>query len=152
MADVEAGKVDKVTITGQEVTGIYRSDKETFRTYAPAQYDGLANKLIERGVLVNAKEPTQSPWASLLYSWAPILLLIGFWIFFMRQMQSGGNKALSFGKSKAKLSSSSQKKGHVQGRRRRGRSEGRAPGNHRVPERTAEVPEARRPHSRRACC
>ena len=59
---------------------------------------------------MTAKEPTQSPWAQLLYSWAPILLLIGFWIFFMRQMQSGGNKALSFGKSKAKLSSSSQKK------------------------------------------
>jgi cell division protease FtsH len=110
MAAVETGKVDKVTITGQEVTGIYRSDKETFRTYAPAQYDGLANKLIEKGISVNAKEPTQSPWASLLYSWAPILLLIGFWIFFMRQMQSGGNKALSFGKSKAKLSSNSQKK------------------------------------------
>ncbi len=72
--------------------------------------EGLANRLIERGVIVNAKEPTASPWAALLYSWAPILLLIGFWIFFMRQMQSGGNKALSFGKSKAKLSSSSQKK------------------------------------------
>ena len=50
------------------------------------------------------------PWATLLYSWAPILLMIGFWIFIMRQMQSGGNKALSFGKSRAKLSSSSQKK------------------------------------------
>ena len=68
------------------------------------------NKLIDRGVIVQAKEPTASPWASLLYSWAPVLLMIGFWIFFMRQMQSGGNKALSFGKSKAKLSSSSQKK------------------------------------------
>jgi cell division protease FtsH len=110
MADVDSGKVEKVTITGQEVTGIYKSDKEAFHTYAPAQYDGLANKLIDKGISVNAKEPTQSPWASLLYSWAPILLLIGFWIFFMRQMQSGGNKALSFGKSKAKLSSSSQKK------------------------------------------
>jgi cell division protease FtsH len=110
MADVESGKIDKVTITGQEVTGIYRSNGESFHTYAPAQYDGLANKLIDKGISVNAKEPTQSPWASLLYSWAPILLLIGFWIFFMRQMQSGGNKALSFGKSKAKLSSSSQKK------------------------------------------
>ncbi len=78
--------------------------------YAPTQYEGLANQLLAKGVLVTAKEPTQSPWAQLLYSWAPILLLIGFWIFFMRQMQSGGNKALSFGKSKAKLSSSSQKK------------------------------------------
>ena len=110
MMDVDAGKVEKVAITGQEINGSYRADKETFHTYAPAQYEGLANKLIEKGILVTAKEPTQSPWAQLLYSWAPILLLIGFWIFFMRQMQSGGNKALSFGKSKAKLSSSSQKK------------------------------------------
>jgi cell division protease FtsH len=70
----------------------------------------LANRLIDNGVVVQAKDPTTSPWATLLYSWAPILLLIGFWIFFMRQMQSGGNKALSFGKSKAKLSSSTQKK------------------------------------------
>ena len=83
MADVDAGKVEKVTIVGQDVTGIYRADKEAFHTYAPAQYDGLANKLYEKGISINAKEPTQSPWASLLYSWAPILLLIGFWIFFM---------------------------------------------------------------------
>ncbi len=110
MTDVEAGKVEKVTITGQEISGIFRADKEAFHTYAPSQYEGLANQLIAKGILVTAKEPTQSPWAQLLYSWAPILLLIGFWIFFMRQMQSGGNKALSFGKSKAKLSSSSQKK------------------------------------------
>ncbi|MSO56347.1 MAG: ATP-dependent metallopeptidase FtsH/Yme1/Tma family protein [Acidobacteria bacterium] len=110
MTEVEAAKVEKVTIAGQDISGIYRADKEPFHTYAPAQYDGLANKLIAQGVLVTAKEPTQSPWAQLLYSWAPILLLIGFWIFFMRQMQSGGNKALSFGKSKAKLSSSTQKK------------------------------------------
>ncbi|HEY0284972.1 MAG TPA: ATP-dependent zinc metalloprotease FtsH [Vicinamibacterales bacterium] len=110
MTDVEAGKVEKVTITGQEIGGIFRVDKEAFHTYAPSQYEGLANQLIAKGILVTAKEPTQSPWAQLLYSWAPILLLIGFWIFFMRQMQSGGNKALSFGKSKAKLSSSSQKK------------------------------------------
>src|SRR5678810_233093 len=74
------------------------------------RYEGLANRLIDKGVIVQAKDPTTSPWATLLYSWAPILLLIGFWIFFMRQMQSGGNKALSFGKSKAKLSSSTQKK------------------------------------------
>ncbi len=75
-----------------------------------ASTEGLANRLIDNGVVVQAKDPTTSPWATLLYSWAPILLLIGFWIFFMRQMQSGGNKALSFGKSKAKLSSSTQKK------------------------------------------
>ena len=106
---VEQGQVASVTITGNEITGILKSN-ETFTTHAPAQYEGLANRLIEKGVVVQAKEPTTSPWATLIYSWAPILLLIGFWIFFMRQMQSGGNKALSFGKSKAKLSSSAQKK------------------------------------------
>ena len=105
----DSGSVARVVITGQEITG-YTKQNEAFHTYAPAQYDGLVNKLIDRGVMVQAKEPTASPWASLLYSWAPVLLMIGFWVFFMRQMQSGGNKALSFGKSKAKLSSSSQKK------------------------------------------
>ncbi len=105
----DSGTVARVVITGQEVTGYTRTN-EPFHTYAPAQYEGLVNKLIDRGIVVQAKEPTASPWASLLYSWAPVLLMIGFWIFFMRQMQSGGNKALSFGKSKAKLSSSSQKK------------------------------------------
>ena len=109
MASADAGSVARVTITGQEINGFSKSG-EPFRTYAPEQYDGLVNKLIEKGVAVQAKEPTVSPWASLLYSWAPVLLMVGFWIFFMRQMQSGGNKALSFGKSKAKLSSSAQKK------------------------------------------
>jgi cell division protease FtsH len=107
---VNSGQVASVTITGSEVTGLYKAPNETFRTYAPAQYEGLANKLIEKGVQVTAKEPSVSPWSSIFYSWAPILLMIGFWIFLMRQMQSGGNKALSFGKSKAKLSSSAQKK------------------------------------------
>ena len=109
MASVDAGQIDRVTITGNEITGVDKAN-ENFRTYAPAQYEGLANRLLERNVILSAREPTASPWAALLYSWAPILLMIGFWIFFMRQMQSGGNKALSFGKSKAKLSSSSAKK------------------------------------------
>jgi cell division protease FtsH len=109
MASVDGGQIDRVTITGNEITGTNKAG-ENFRTYAPPQYEGLANRLIERNVAVTAREPAASPWAALLYSWAPILLMIGFWIFFMRQMQSGGNKALSFGKSKAKLSSSAQKK------------------------------------------
>jgi cell division protease FtsH len=109
MANVDAGQVARVTITGNEVTYTSKSN-ENFRTYAPSQYEGLANKLIERGVDVSAREPSASPWSAILFSYAPILLMIGFWIFFMRQMQSGGNKALSFGKSKAKLSSSAQKK------------------------------------------
>jgi cell division protease FtsH len=108
---VDAGEVESVTIQGNEITGTTKaSPNEKFRTYAPPQYDGLGNKLIERNVQIQAKPEQSSPWATLLYAWAPILLMIGFWIFIMRQMQSGGNKALSFGKSRAKLSSSSQKK------------------------------------------
>jgi cell division protease FtsH len=106
---VNDGQVASVLITGDKITGVTK-DHEKFETLAPRQYEGLANQLTERGIEVGAKEPTTSPWASLLVSWGPIVLLIGFWIFFMRQMQSGGNKALSFGKSRAKLSSSSQKK------------------------------------------
>src|SRR4030095_4151803 len=109
MATVDAGQVERVTITGNDITGVNKAN-ENFRTYAPTQYENLANKLIERNIVVTARQPTDSPWAALLYTWAPILLMIGFWLFFMRQMQSGGNKALSFGKSKAKLSSSAQKK------------------------------------------
>jgi len=112
---VEKGDVQSVTITGSEITGVLNSALNSdsngkFRTYAPTQYEGLANKLDDRKVIITAKPETTSPWANLLYSWAPILLMIGFWLFIMRQMQSGGNKALSFGKSRAKLSSSSQKK------------------------------------------
>ena len=109
MTMVNQGQVASVEITGQDIVGITKTN-EKFTTYAPTQFEGLANRLIEKQVLVKAKEATSSPWSLLLYSWAPVLLMIGFWIFFMRQMQSGGNKALSFGKSKAKLSSSSQKK------------------------------------------
>ena len=109
MTQVESGQVSKVTLTGNEITYTTKNE-ENFRTYAPPQYEGLANKLIQQNVAVTAREPTTSPWGMILYSWLPLLLMAGFWLFFMRQMQSGGNKALSFGKSKAKLSSSSQKK------------------------------------------
>jgi cell division protease FtsH len=110
LAKVKDGEVGSVVITGNEITGTSTNGTVKFRTYAPVQYERLANQLEEKGVQIEAKQETTSPWATLLYTWAPILLMIGFWIFIMRQMQSGGNKALSFGKSRAKLSSSSQKK------------------------------------------
>ena len=109
LRQVDSGEVQSVELAGNEITGTM-SGGNRFRTYAPPQYEGLVNRLVERDVAVEAREAANSPWATLLYSWAPILLIIGFWIFFMRQVQSGGNKALSFGKSRAKLSSSSQKK------------------------------------------
>jgi cell division protease FtsH len=111
LAKVSADEVEEVTITGPEIVGTLKIGVDNkFRTYAPMQFEGLGNRLHDKGVRITAKPQTTSPWANLLYSWAPILLMIGFWIFIMRQMQSGGNKALSFGKSRAKLSSSSQKK------------------------------------------
>ena len=108
-AQVEQGQVDSVTLSGNEIVGALKNG-DRIRTYAPPKYEGLANTLLDHDVQITAEEATSSPWATLLYSWAPVLLIIGFWIFFMRQMQSGGNKALSFGKSRAKLLSSTQKK------------------------------------------
>ncbi len=111
---VSEKQVVSVKITGNDIVGELaggKGDGAKFRTYAPeGHYTGLANELRANGVIIEADREAVSPWATLLYSWAPILLMIGFWIFIMRQMQSGGNKALSFGKSRAKLSSSSQKK------------------------------------------
>jgi len=101
MADVNSGKVEQVTITGHEIAGISRTDEKDFRTYAPSQYQGLANTLLARGIRVTATEPTQSSWVSLLSSWAPILLLIGVVIVFVRQMPLGGHALRSFGQSKA---------------------------------------------------
>ena len=111
MDKVKTQKVAQVTIAGDEVTGTLKEDDgKGFRLIVPLHYEGLYAELIGNNVVVKIKSVSESPWASVVLSFAPILLMIGFWIFIMRQMQSGGNKALSFGKSKAKLSSSAQKK------------------------------------------
>jgi cell division protease FtsH len=106
--EIEKSNVASVEITGSEVKGKFK-DGSAFKTTMP-NYPEFFKTLIAKGVIFKVKEPAQSPWLTALISWAPFVLLIGFWIFFMRQMQSGGNKALSFGKSRAKLLSSQQKK------------------------------------------
>jgi len=109
MAQVEAGTVKDVTVTGNEIRG-HLQNQEPFRTYAPSRYEKLVDTLLARKVTVTV-QPDQTPtWLNMLIASAPFVLLIGLWVFFMRQMQSGGNKALSFGKSKAKLLASQQKK------------------------------------------
>jgi len=109
MARVEEGQIQEVTITGSEIKG-RTVGNEQFRSVAPTGYDKLIDTLLAKNVSVNY-QPDQTPtWANMLISWAPLIVLVGFWIFFMRQMQSGGNKALSFGKSKAKLLANQQKK------------------------------------------
>jgi cell division protease FtsH len=114
MEDVEAGRVAKVTITGSEIVGEYTQpgadgQPKHFLSYAPT-YDDLVKDLRRYNVAIEAKKPRESTYLVTILSWLPMLFLIGIWIFFMRQMQSGGNKALSFGKSKARLSSSQAKK------------------------------------------
>ena len=109
MTDVEGNKVEEVTISGNQIKGKYR-DGETFKTISPTQYDDLVKILREHQVSIIVKDMNRSPWFSYIFTWFPIILLILFWVFFMRQMQAGGNKALSFGKSRAKLFSGTQKK------------------------------------------
>ena len=102
MTQVERSSVVGVVIQGQEISGT-QADGARFKTFAPQDAD-LIKILRSRGVTIKVKPPTESPWyMNLLVSWFPMILLIGVWIFFMRQMQAGGGKALSFGKSKARL-------------------------------------------------
>ncbi len=107
--EVERGSVKSVTIADSEITGELTTG-ETFKTYLPMEYPDLLTLLRDKNIEVVGEPATQSPWISALVGWAPFLFLIGFWIFFMRQMQSGGNKALSFGKSRARLLTAHQKK------------------------------------------
>ena len=103
IAATEAGNISEVNIIGNHVEG-YLDDGRPFTTYSP-NYPNLVDKLNENGVKISAEPADKSmhPFLSILLSWFPMLLLIGVWIFFMRQMQGGGGKALGFGKSKAKL-------------------------------------------------
>ena len=103
ITDIEHGQVADVTIQGYTVTGHF-SDGRTFSTYLPPEAN-IVPKLREANIRITALPPaedTPTLW-SLLVSWFPMLLLIGVWIFFMRQMQSGGGKAMGFGKSRARL-------------------------------------------------
>ncbi len=105
---VDSGRISAVTIQGQNITGTV--DSNTFKTFAPED-PTLVKLLRKKGIRITAKPEDQSPlWQSILISWFPMLLLIGVWIFFMRQMQAGGGKAMSFGKSRAKLLNEEQKK------------------------------------------
>ncbi len=106
---VDDDRVSEVVIQGQELF-ITDANGNRFRVYAPQDAD-LIKILRAKGVAIQAKPPTESPWyMSILVSWFPMIVLIGVWIFFMRQMQSGGGKALSFGKSRARLVSDQSEK------------------------------------------
>ena len=105
---VEDGKVAEVTIQGNNDIVGKSKDGKSFKTFAPA-YPDLVGKLRSSGVKITAEALLDTPsWGSIFVSWFPMVLFIGIWIFFMRQMQGGGGKAMSFGKSKAKLLTESQ--------------------------------------------
>ncbi len=103
ISEVKQGRIARATIDGHNITGITQ-DGKVFETYAPED-PGLMGDLLANGVTVNAKpEEEPSLLAQIFISWFPLLLLIGVWIFFMRQMQGGGGRgAMSFGKSRAKM-------------------------------------------------
>src|SRR3990172_8984728 len=102
LVKVEAGEVQEVVIKENNVTGRLKDGKK-FKTYS-ASYPDLVKELKVKGVEITAKPPDETPWyVSFFFSWGPIIFLALIWIFFMRQMQTGGNKALSFGKAKARL-------------------------------------------------
>jgi cell division protease FtsH len=105
---VESGEVREVTLRGNSVTGRL-SDGSSFRSFT-ADYPDLVKTLRDRGVKIEVKPPDTNPWYAILLQWVPMLLFIGVWIFFMRQMQGGGAKALSFGKARARLISEKQNK------------------------------------------
>ena len=105
----EKGQVTEVTIQGEGITGKLEGGKN-FKTYAPKDA-GITTLLKEKGVRIAVKPADDTPWyMNILVSWFPMLLLIGVWIFFMRQMQAGGGKAMAFGKSKARLITDKSKK------------------------------------------
>ncbi|MDY0267961.1 ATP-dependent zinc metalloprotease FtsH [Trichloromonas sp.] len=107
LAAVEEGRVREVTVQGSNVEGKYQDDT-LFKTFVPDD-PALIAQLREKGVEIQARPAEdRSFWFTLMVSWGPILLLIAVWVFFMRQMQSGGGKAMSFGKSKAKLLTENQ--------------------------------------------
>jgi cell division protease FtsH len=111
ISDVEAGKVKKVSISnGIDVKGTYKDNSADLHTLIPANYPEIYKVLQEKGVEIDIKEASGAGWVSVLINASPFILLLAFWIFMMRQMQSGGNKALSFGKSRARLHSTQQKK------------------------------------------
>jgi cell division protease FtsH len=109
LKDVDNGKIKNVKIVGDKISGTYNEGNRHFDTYSPGD-TGLVQRLEDRGIGITAAPETDesNPIIGLLMTWLPILLILGVWIFFMRQMQGGSRGAMGFGKSKAKLLTESQ--------------------------------------------
>ena len=110
LSNVDQGNVSEVTMIGQEVSGKFKSDKSGFHVTVPAGYPDMIKELREKGVTMTVKDAAGGGWPTWLLNLAPFVLLGALWFIMIRQMQTGGNKALSFGKSRARLLSMQQKK------------------------------------------
>ena len=109
IGSVERGDVQAVVIQGPNIQGKYKNGG-LFKTFAPDD-PGLVDSLRSKDVKITAKPEDESPWyMTLLLNWFPMLILVGVWIFFMRQLQMGGGKVMSFGKSRAKLLTENQQR------------------------------------------
>src|SRR3954464_2559452 len=111
MKYVDGGKIADATIKGNDVTGKFTEDaKNTYRTTIPTNYPDVYKQLRDKGVNVTVVDAQGGFWLAAMVNVLPLFLIVGFWLFMMRQMQAGGNKAMSFGKSRARLLSMQQKK------------------------------------------
>ena len=110
LSQVDSGNVSEVTIIGQEVRGKFKNDKAGFHTTIMAGYTDMVKELRDKNVNMTVKDAQAGGWPSWLLNLAPFVLLGALWFIMIRQMQTGGNKALSFGKSRARLLSMQQKK------------------------------------------
>src|SRR6201985_97859 len=103
MQDGQSGKISDVTITNSEVRGHYANDREAFHTTVPANYPDMFKILQDNKVSITVKDGQGNSWLPILLNFAPIIVIAALWFFMLRQMQSGGNKALSFGKNRGRL-------------------------------------------------
>jgi cell division protease FtsH len=109
MTKLDKGEIERVIIKASHISAVLK-DKTRIRTYS-VEYPELVQVLRDRGVQIEAKPPDESPWyITFLVTWGPFVLFLGLWFFLMRQMQMGGNKAMSFGKSRARLLTEERKK------------------------------------------
>jgi cell division protease FtsH len=110
MEKVKADEIREVTIADRDAHGTYMNPAKGFHTQLPMGYSPMIDLLGQHKVNVTYKDTSSTGWLAILLNASPFIVLLAFWIFMMRQMQSGGNKALSFGKSRARLHSTQQKK------------------------------------------
>jgi len=108
--EVDAGQIKTANIDSTQVKGDLVNGHDSYHTVIPGSYPELYSKLHDKGVTMTFTDSSASGWLSMLVNFSPIILVVGFWIFMVRQMQSGGNKAMSFGKSRARLHSTQQRK------------------------------------------